>query len=261
MKGRRTPGRHEVIARRAARDILEAYPRVLGIFLDGSVGRGEPGPYSDIDLLVVVRGRPPRWFSRLDSGILVTVGFLTTAKYRGALRNPQEFLWARGGASSARILHDTRGLLRKLRGERLRAGFPPRLQERLLANLYEEVIEYAGKLRNGHTRRDAYLVQYAARAIAGFAETAVLGLNDLSPRTENVLWHVVSAAQRKPRHFVVDYPVAAGLRGTPRTDHVYRAALRLASETLHLVRDTYSGKARIAWFKEILAHPPESVGL
>src|SRR3989304_6121731 len=149
MKGRRTPGSPAVLPRPAARDILEAYPRVLGIFLDGSVGRGEPGPYSDIDLLVVVRGRPPRWFSRLDSGILVTVGFLTTAKYRGALRNPQEFLWARGGASSARILHDTRGLLRKLRGERLRAGVPPRLQERLLANLYEEVIEYAGKLRNG----------------------------------------------------------------------------------------------------------------
>jgi len=261
MKGRRTPRRHEVIARRASRDILETYPRVLGVFLDGSVGRGEPGPYSDIDLMVIVRGKPPRWFSRLDSGILVTVGFSTPAKYRAALRNPQEFLWSRGGARSARILHDTNDLLRKLRRERLRAEFPPRLQERLLASMYEEIIEYAGKLRNGHARRNTYLMRYAARVIAGFAETAVLGLNDLSPPTENVLWRVVSSARRKPRHLSVDYPVAAGLRGTVGTDRVYRAALRLTRETLRLIRETYVGRARIAWFRELLAQPLESVDL
>jgi predicted nucleotidyltransferase len=42
-------------AREAAKRIRERYPGVVGILVDGSVGRGNQGPFSDVDVLVIMR--------------------------------------------------------------------------------------------------------------------------------------------------------------------------------------------------------------
>jgi len=49
--------RFDRVARRAADLIMSRYPRTLGVVVNGSVGRGEPLPYSDVDIMPIKRNR------------------------------------------------------------------------------------------------------------------------------------------------------------------------------------------------------------
>ena len=217
----------DLIARRAAKQVRKSYPRTLAIAVDGSVGRGQPGPHSDIDTFVLVKpGKKPEPFSYFDRGCYVGVGFETAGKK--AHKDPMDFYWARGGAFSARILYDPKGVLKRRIGSLRRSQPTTRMIENALWEAYHNIIEYAGKLRNGRVSGDEYLIRYAARIIAGRAEEAVIVLNNLSPGSENVVWHQVMAARKKPKHFRVDYPLAGGIRGSERVDQVFSSALRLA---------------------------------
>src|SRR6266581_3398119 len=102
---------YDEAANRAASFVRREYPHLSGILVHGSVARGEPGPFSDIDMLGVTnRKKKPADFSYFDGDIYVGVGFLSVAELEKELTDPRAFFWPRGSAKTTRILYDPRGI-------------------------------------------------------------------------------------------------------------------------------------------------------
>jgi predicted nucleotidyltransferase len=238
------------------------YANVIGMLVHGSVARGEPGPFSDIDLVAVTsRGKKPSEFSYFDGDMYVGVGFLRVAELEREFGDPKAFFWARGSAKATRVLYDPKGILKPILA-RWRSAKPSQpILEKSLWDMYHNIIEYSGKLRNGWRNRDEYMTRYAAQVIAQHVERAIIALNDISIISENYLWHQVLKAKKRPGHFDIDYPIARGIRGTKENSKVYRSSLRLSSETLQLIRNELRQKAKHKLFQALLAEPLEKHGL
>ena len=86
-----------------------------------------------------------------------------------------------------RILYDSKGVVKKAIRRKRNAEVSPHIVEMTLWSAQSEITECMGKLRNGWLSRDEYLTSYAARAIAGRAETALVALNGISPVSEIVM--------------------------------------------------------------------------
>ena len=238
------------------------HPDLIGVLVHGSVARGEPGPFSDIDLVAVTsRGRKPSEFSYFDGDIYVGVGFLRVKELEREFSDPKAFFWARGSAKATRVLYDPKGILKRILARWRLAGPSQQILEKSLWDAYHNIIEYSGKLRNGWRNRDEYLTRYSARVIGQHVERAIIALNDLSIISENYLWHQVLKARKRPRHLGTDFPVALGIKGTKETSKVYRSALRLCSETLRLVRNDFGKKTKHRRFRALFAEPLEKHGL
>jgi predicted nucleotidyltransferase len=254
--------RYDEAAKRAASLVKRENPRLAGILVHGSVARGEPGPFSDIDMLAVTNSkRKPSEFSYFDGDIYVGMGFLSVAELKGEFSDPKAFFWARGSAEATRILYDPKGILRRIMLRWKKTEPSNQILEKSLWDDYHNIIEYSGKLRNGWLKRDEFLTRYSARIIAERAQRAIIALNDLSIISENYLWHQVLHARKRPKHLRTDYPVVLGIKGTRNTQTVYRSAIRLCRETLRLVNTEFGRKARHLRFKALLAEPLEKHGL
>jgi predicted nucleotidyltransferase len=248
--------------RRAVALVRRGYPNVIGVMVHGSVARGEPGPFSDIDLVAVTRrGRKPSEFSYFDGDIYVGVGFLRFTELEREFSDPKMFFWARGSAKATRVLYDPKGTLKRILVGWRQAKPSLKILEKSLWDDYHNIIEYSGKLRNGWRNRDDYMTRYAARVIAQYAGNAIIVVNDISIVSENYVWHHVLGAKNGPRHLGIDYPLALGIRGTRDTSRVYRSAMRLCSETLRFIRDNFLEKAQHKRFQALLAEPLEKLGL
>jgi predicted nucleotidyltransferase len=238
------------------------YANVIGMLVHGSVARGEPGPFSDIDLVAVTsRGKKPSEFSYFDGDIYVGVGFLRVAELESEFSDPKAFFWARGSAKATRVHYDPKDVLRRILARWKLAEPSQQILEKSLWDTYHNIIEYSGKLRNGWRNRDEYITRYAAQVIAQHVERAIIALNDLSIISENYVWHQVLKAKKRPSHLGIDYPIARGLRGTKETSNVYRSALRLCSETLRLIRNDFGQKIMHKRFRALAAEPLEKHGL
>jgi predicted nucleotidyltransferase len=245
-------------AKRAASFVRREYPSVIGVLVHGSVARGEPGPFSDIDMLAVTnRGKKPLDFSYFDGDIHVGVGFLRTAELEKEFVDPKAFFWARGSALATKILYDPKRIIRRILTHWRSAKPPYQVLEKSLWDAYYYLIEYSGKMRNGWRKQDDYMTRHSARIIAQCVERAVIVLNDLSIISENYAWHQVMKVDKKPRHLRTDYPLALGIEGTRDTSKVYRSGLRLCKETLRLIKEEFEAKAKHKRFRELLAEPLE----
>jgi predicted nucleotidyltransferase len=249
-------------ASRATILVRRDFPNVIGVMVHGSVARGEPGPFSDIDLVAVVgRGRKPAEFSYFDGDIYLGVGFLRVAELEREFNDPKTFFWARGSAKATRVLYDPEGFLKRILN-RWRLAKPSRqILEKSLWDDYHNIIEYSGKLRNGWRNGDEYMTRYAARVIGQHVQRAIIALNEISIVSENYLWHQVLKAKKRPRHIGIDYPIALGIRGTKETSKVYRSTIRLCGETLRLIRSNFRRKAKHRRFRALLAESLEKHGL
>jgi predicted nucleotidyltransferase len=254
--------RYNEAAGRAASFVRGECSHLVGIFVHGSLARGEPGPFSDIDLVAVTehQKKPPE-FSYFDGDIYVGVGFLSVTELEKEFTDPKTFFWARGSAKATRILYDPKGVLRRIMARWKKAKPSHQILEKSLWDQYHNIIEYSGKLKNGWLKRDEYLARYAARVIAQHVETAIIALNDLSIISENYLWLQILEAKKRPEHLRTDYPLALGIRGTRNTWKIYRSALRLCQETLRLIRDEFGTRAKNARFRSLLAEPLDNHGL
>src|SRR6266700_3839011 len=254
--------RYDAAANRAASFVRREHPHLAGILVHGSVARGEPGPFSDIDMLAVTKQkRKPSEFSYFDGDMYVRVGYLRVAELEREFSDHKTFFWARGSAKATRVLYDPKGILRRTLARWRLAKPSQQILEKSLWDDYHNIIEYSGKLRNGWRNRDEYLTRYSARVIGQHVERAIIALNDLSIISENYLWHQVLKAKKRPRHLGTDFPVALGIKGTKETSKVYRSALRLCSETLRLIRNNFREKARHKRFQALLAEQLEKHGL
>ena len=154
-------------AKRAASFVRREYPSVVGVLVHGSVARGEPGPFSDIDMLAVLnRGKKPSDFSYFDGDIHVGVGFLKTAELEKEFTDPKAFFWARGSARATNVLYDPEGIIRRILLGWRRAKPPHKVLEKSLWDTYYYLIEYSGKMRNGWRKQDDYMTRHSARIIA-----------------------------------------------------------------------------------------------
>jgi len=242
--------------------VRREYPNVIGVMVHGSAARGEPGPFSDIDLLAVTgRGKKPSEFSYFDGDIYVGVGFLSVGELEREFSDPEEFFWARGSAKATKVIYDPKGILKRILARWRLARPSQQILEKSLWDSYHNIIEYSGKLRNGRRNRDEYLTRYAARVIALFVGRAIVALNDISIVSENYVWHQVIKAKKRPKHLGTDYPTSLGIRGTKDTSKVYVSALRLCGETLRLIRNNFREKAKHERFRALLAEPLEKHGL
>ena len=143
------------------------YPHLAGILVHGSVARGEPGPFSDIDMLGVTnRKKKPADFSYFDGDIYVGVGFLSVAELEKEFTDPRAFFWARGSAETTKILYDPKGVLRRIMLRWKKTKPSHQILEKSLWDDYHNIIEYSGKLRNGWLKRNDFLTRYSARVIA-----------------------------------------------------------------------------------------------
>src|SRR2546425_11801163 len=248
--------------RRAVVLVRREHPDVIGVMVHGSVARREPGPFSDIDLVAVTRrGRKPSEFSYFDGDIYVGVGFLRVAELEREFGDPKAFFWARGSAKATRVLYDPKGVLKRILARWRLAKPSQQVLEKSLWDMYHNIIEYSGKLRNGWRNRDEYMTRYAAQVIAQHVERAVIALNDISIISENYLWHHVLKAKKRPSHLGIDYPIARAIRATKETSKIYRSTMRLCSETLRLIRKDLRKKANHKRFLTLLAEPLEKHGL
>jgi Nucleotidyltransferase domain len=255
--------RYDITVKRAATLVKREFPHLAGILIQGSVARGEPGPFSDIDLVGVIdHGKKPAEYSYYDGDIYVPVGFMSVSQLRKEFTDPKQFFWGRGSAlTSTRIIYDPKGILRRimLRWKKIKPSH--QILEKSLWDAYHNIIEYSGKLRNGWLKRDEYLTRYSARVIAQYVQRTIIALNDLSVISENHVWHQVLHARKRPKHLRTDYPISLGIRGMQSTGTVYRSAMRLCKETLHLVTVEYEGKAKQPGFRTLLGEPLEIHGL
>jgi predicted nucleotidyltransferase len=253
---------YDEAASRAASIVRREYPQLVGILVHGSVARGEPGPFSDIDMLAVTnRNRKPSEFSYFDGDIYVGVGFMSVAELEKEFAEPKAFFWARGSAKTTRILYDPKGILLRVMLRWKKAKPTNQILEKSLWDDYHNIIEYSGKLRNGWLKRDEYLTRYSARVIAEHVERATIALNDLSITSENYVWHHVLLARKRPKHLRTDYPLALGIKGIRDTQTVYRSAMRLCRETLRMIRVEFGEKAKQPRFRTLLGEPLEKHGL
>jgi predicted nucleotidyltransferase len=242
--------------------VRREFPNVIGMMVHGSVARGEPGPFSDIDLVVVTgKGKKPLAFSFFDGDVYVGVGFLRVAELEREFNYPKTFFWARGSAKATRILYDPKGILKRILIRWRQAKPSHQILEKSLWDDYHNIIEYSGKLRNGWRNGDEYLTRYAARVIGQHVERVVITLNETSIVSENYVWHQVLKAKKRPRHLGTDYPIVLGIRGTKETSKVYRSALRLCSETLRLISKDFRNRAKHERFRALLSEPLEKHGL
>jgi len=248
--------------RRAVVLVRREHPNVIGVMVHGSVARGEPGPFSDIDLVAVtVRGRKPSEFSYFDGDIYVGVGFLRVTELEREFGDPKAFFWARGSANASRVLYDPKGILKRILARWRLAKPSQQILEKSLWDMYHNIIEYSGKLRNGWCNRDEYVTRYAAQVIAQHVERAIITLNNISIISENYVWHQVLKAKKRPSHLGIDYPIARGIRATNDNSKIYRSTMRLCSETLRLIRNDLREKAEHKRFRALLAEPLERHGL
>ncbi len=253
---------YDEAANRAASFVRREYPHLAGILVHGSVARGEPGPFSDIDMLGVTnRKKKPADFSYFDGDIYVGVGFLSVAELEKEFTDPRAFFWARGSAETTKILYDPKGVLRRIMLRWKKTKPSHQILEKSLWDDYHNIIEYSGKLRNGWLKRNDFLTRYSARVIAEHVERAIIALNDLSIISENYLWKQILNASKRPKHLSTDYPLALGIKGTCDTQIVYRSAMRLCGETLRLVRAEFGEEAKHVRFRDLLAVPLEKHGL
>src|SRR6266704_1657127 len=248
--------------RRAVVLVRREYPNVIGVMVHGSVARREPGPFSDIDLVAVTgRGRKPSEFSYFDGDIYVGVGFLRVKDLEREFGDPKAFFWARGSAKATRVLYDPKGVLKQILARWRLAKPSQQILQKSLWDMYHNIIEYSGKLRNGWRNRDEYMTRYAAQVIAQHVERAIIALNDISIISENYLWDQVLRAKKRPSHLGIDYPIARRITETQETSKIYPSPMRLCSETLRLIRDELREKARHKPFRTLLAEPLDRHGL
>src|SRR5947209_20164771 len=83
--------------RRAVALVRREHPNVIGVMVHGSVARGEPGPFSDIDLVAVTgRGRKPSEFSYYEGENYVGVEFLQVRDLAREISDRKQIFWPVG---------------------------------------------------------------------------------------------------------------------------------------------------------------------
>lgn len=107
--------RHERLAERIAKELVEQYGNeILGVGVMGTVGLGEEGPSSDVDMLVLAKHRGSVEDTMRD-GIPVNYTWRTSSEAEEDISTPDDwFVGLLSGWRSLKILYDPTGAFKRL---------------------------------------------------------------------------------------------------------------------------------------------------
>lgn len=213
-------------------DRLQAsFPDALAIFLAGSHARGDHGPYSDVDLTVVVR-RPRRvdylafWPEDAGRPVHVSIDLTTKRKLLEGQRRPAKWSLGLPARQAVRVLWAADPDLAGLAEWR----YPPGPGE------LEDFLEYAGKILNARCCGDELALRAAAQGLATRWPALVAPLNP--PVLAESPMHAVRLAlgfPNVPESSPDDWLVCFGHRPAS-ADELHRRAMRLAAGTVNQLR-------------------------
>jgi hypothetical protein len=193
------------VARAVTRDVMGA--GALAVVMTGSHVRGEPHPYSDIDLIAIVRKRLPPGERvgalrpyRMRGGHLVALAWETRASTLATFRDPELALTFVPGWRQAIVLADTDGVAAKLK----RAAehwtwdsIADKCDQHVavsITGLAEEVHKLAGMLAEGNMHTAAAQRSILAVWLAGIVAVR----RRILFGTDNALWDLVAAEMGPP---------------------------------------------------------------
>lgn len=214
---------------------------MVGMLLLGSHARGEPTPYSDVDL-VRLASTPPETerdrYTLVDrQGYLISLSTTTVADKRAELARPETAIWAVPGLRQARVLLDRDGSVEALLGA-ARAFEWAALQPAADAYASYEVMGFAEevhKVLGALLRGDEWMCAYATLGLIIGMPRAVAVQRGLLIQSDNTYQRQVVEAVGHDSAWASAFCLAAGLRpgsgAAPLTLERGVAALRLYEET------------------------------
>ncbi len=105
------------------------------------------------------------------------------------------------GRSLFRVMHDPTGKIGRILAARRAMKTPFRVAEKTAWDVYYNIAEYLGKLRNDWRVKVEYLIRYGARVVAQYSEKTVVSLNDLSPVNKKQACDQALGAKKNPGPF------------------------------------------------------------
>jgi hypothetical protein len=210
--------------------------RTVAITVSGSFARGDPAPYSDIDLYhyataPVDAADGYRLF--YHGGRLVSVSTTTIDDKRAELERPTGALWAVEGLRQARILYDPQGAFAALQAQANDFTWDNEAVNAFINRELPGYSEEALKILSGLWKENESAVLYGALGIVMGFSTLILIQRGILLRTENDYFCQARAAAAA-FHARADFDIAAGYQCegslTPRMRG--QAALRFFIATI-----------------------------
>jgi predicted nucleotidyltransferase len=221
------------LIQRLRRDI----PNVAAILLKGSHARGEAGPFSDVDIDVLVDREPFEdylaWFEDADDGRLrhISAAVQDIGGWMAETREPVEWAYGLPAAETTRLLWARDDFLRRQLDlpARKHPPEPPEL---------EDFVEAWGKIRNAMHADDDRGLRLAAQSLARYCVQNLRLLNPpVRPSHRREAIRMILAFNVAPECYREDLAMCLGLSGdaTTMTD-IFLAARRLTFGTIALMR-------------------------
>lgn len=226
------------MARRVAAELAGSGARA--VVLVGSHARGDAGPESDLDLLVV---GPDSYSWRLErrEGLLVSVSSHSFEEHRRAFEDPASVCTAVPGWREAVVLHDPEGLAASLVGEAKEWTWGP-LERRCDAWVAEEIAGFAEEVHKLVAALGSGSLSTAAvqRSLLAVRLAPVLAVHRrILYGSENRLWDLVSAAMGEGWREAQSAALGLGGESLERT---CAASLRLYGLAAGEVAPLFSGR-------------------
>ncbi len=234
--------RYEEALEEAKNFFVRNAKNVKAIYCVGSAARGDPGPHSDIDIVIVSGRSVPRtrrWYTGYFNGCLTLALRIDAKQFLKSYLSRYEprFFWRFSAFQDCMVLYDPTNLISRTVRKMNKMRNDPIAQEFVIQHRYPQMLEYLGKMRNAIISKDHVMVKYAARVLAEIAGEILVAINRIQVRTENTFVRQVLKAETRPESFNRDFIEAYGY-GSKATNHltVANAALGLARSTHSLVK-------------------------
>ena len=219
---------------------------ITGIILAGSHARGEPTPFSDIDIVrystIMPKIEKERYSLRYIAGHLVSVSTTTIEKKKEEMTRPERAIWVVPGLRQSVILYDERGLVAELKQMAIDFEWGS-LQKDADEYVSYEVMGYAEevhKVLGGLYRKDESAVTYGALGLVLATPGIIAVQKGLLIRTENAFFDQVYETVGLDSLWTKYHRIATGLDAVPESCSIFeyrgKASLHLYVETVQLLR-------------------------